>query len=114
MHRMFFIGAQISLIGESHNEPDIKAIIDHRALTGERLAHAEVLDFMDLFLEHFSRVDRLGAVCGIAWFLEPNENDMLDLTLGRGFAAHGTSGARGEKAKDSESKDGDGFLHGGD
>ena len=111
---MFFIGAQIGLIGEAHNQPDIKAVVHDWALTGERLTHAEMLDFMDLFLEHFSRVDRLGAVIRVAWFLEPNENDMLDLALGSRFATHGTSGARGEKAEGSESKDGDGFLHGGD
>lgn len=111
---MFFIGAQIGLIGEAHDQPDIKAVVHDWALTGERLAHAEMLDFMDLFLEHFSRVNRLGAVSRIAWFFEPNENDMLDLALGSRFAAHGTSGARGEKAEGSESKDGDGFLHGDD
>ena len=111
---MFFIGAQIGLIGETHDQTDIKAVVHDWTLTGERLTHAEMLDFMDLFLEHLSRVNRFGAVCGIAWFLEPNKNDMLDLALGSRFAAHGTSGARGEQTEGSESKDGDGFLHGGD
>ena len=81
MHRMFFIGAQIGLIGETHDQTDIKAVVHDWTLTGERLTHAEMLDFMDLFLEHLSRVNRFGAVCGIAWFLEPNKNDMLDLAL---------------------------------
>jgi hypothetical protein len=50
------------------------------------LTHAEMLDFMDLFLEHFSRVNRLGAVsrveiCSNIYIPSVGTNFLSDLAL---------------------------------
>jgi hypothetical protein len=113
VNRVLLVGSEIRLVGETHDQADIEAIIHYRTLASQRGADAEVLDLWNLLLEFLCLGDQCSAISGIGRLFQPDEDDMLHLTLGSGFVPDGTAGARGEQGESGKREDGDGFLHTG-
>jgi hypothetical protein len=77
---MVFESGEIAAAGEAHEEGKVERIVDDGAHAGDGAPVGEAADETGGFLEIFGCLDQRGTVPGAARAIEPDQNDVFDLS----------------------------------